>query len=230
MGLYKTGLDAAFRQNARDCWDAIPAAFLRVRSGAPIRRQGLPPLNDLSDLAFSHSATLLFFLNCRTVMPMVRSSGPANSGLPEPVQVRTGREGVEVFWVLLVMCAVRSALPHRDRDESPPLSLAINRISAFSMRSRLALLWQSTCEADFYGTDEITALQVTEQKCRPRRHICFSNKRFLEITHHHQSGLLEFAVDLPRLFFKSIFSRLKVCFTPFRYMIRYVCCTQYPRR
>lgn len=29
-------------------------------------------------------------------------------------------------------------------------------------RSRLALLWQSASEADFYGSDEITALQVRQ--------------------------------------------------------------------
>lgn len=32
----------------------------------------------------------------------------------------------------------------------------------FSTRSRLALLWQNSSEADFYGTDEITALQVSQ--------------------------------------------------------------------
>ncbi|CAM9831972.1 unnamed protein product [Ectocarpus sp. 4 AP-2014] len=37
--------------------------------------------------------------------------------------------------------------------------LSIPRDTTFSTRSRLVLVWQSTTEADFYGTDEITAMQ-----------------------------------------------------------------------
>ncbi|CAM9817628.1 unnamed protein product, partial [Ectocarpus sp. 12 AP-2014] len=36
--------------------------------------------------------------------------------------------------------------------------LSIPRDTTFSTRSRLVLVWQSTTEADFYGTDEITAM------------------------------------------------------------------------
>ncbi|CAN0204264.1 unnamed protein product [Ectocarpus sp. 8 AP-2014] len=39
--------------------------------------------------------------------------------------------------------------------------LSIPRDTFFSRRSRLVLVWQSTTEADFYGTDDITALQAS---------------------------------------------------------------------
>lgn len=44
--------------------------------------------------------------------------------------------------------------------EKPAADRLLCRDTKFSTRSRLALLWQSTCEAEFYGTDEIAALQV----------------------------------------------------------------------
>ncbi|CAM9213422.1 unnamed protein product, partial [Hapterophycus canaliculatus] len=45
----------------------------------------------------------------------------------------------------IVMIAAGTGINPSELDESCP--------------SRLALLWQSTCEADFFGTDEITAFQ-----------------------------------------------------------------------
>ncbi|CAM9319898.1 unnamed protein product [Pylaiella littoralis] len=38
--------------------------------------------------------------------------------------------------------------------------LALPRVSTISSRSRLSLVWQSTSEAELYGTEEITALQA----------------------------------------------------------------------
>lgn len=47
----------------------------------------------------------------------------------------------------------------RMTEKTAPIS-SLSRDVAFSTRSRLALVWQTTNESDFFGTDEIAALQV----------------------------------------------------------------------